>query len=73
MSRISNLAAFSIIFVLLPTSAQAYFGPGAGLGAIAAVLGVIGAILLGLFAILYYPIKRAISKRKSKEKQQPEE
>jgi hypothetical protein len=35
-----------------------------GGGVIAAVLGVIGAVLLALFGILYYPIKRMLKNRK---------
>ena len=44
----------------------AYIGPGMGGGAIAAILGFFAAILLGLWGILYYPIKRAIKNRKEK-------
>ena len=33
-----------------------------GGGVIAGVLGVIGAVLLALFGILYYPIKRMLKK-----------
>lgn len=44
----------------------AYIGPGMGGGAIAAILGFFAAIFLGLWGILYYPIKRAIKRRKEK-------
>ena len=56
----------SIIFLLLLISspAFAYIGPGMGGGVIAGVLGVIGAVLLALFGILYYPIKRMLKNRK---------
>ena len=39
-----------------------------GGGVIAGVLGVIGAVLLALFGILYYPIKRALKNRKKTDK-----
>ena len=42
----------------------AYVGPGMGGGAIAAIIGFFAAILLGLWGILYYPIKRALKNRK---------
>ena len=48
--------------------AHAYIGPGMGAGAIASVLGVLGAILLAIFGVLYYPIKRILKKRKSAQK-----
>ena len=67
MNRIIFTSIIVWLAILTPATAHAYFGPGAGFGAIAAVLGVIGAVLLGLFAIVYYPVKRALSKRKSKD------
>ncbi len=53
-----------IVLLAISTPIYAYIGPGMGGGLIAAVLGVIGAILLALFGILYYPIKRMLKKRK---------
>ena len=44
----------------------AYIGPGMGGGIIAAVFGIIAAFFLGLWGILYYPIKRAIKNKKLK-------
>ena len=56
----------NLIIVLLSISslASAYIGPGMGGGVIAGILGVIGALLLALFGILYYPIKRMLKNRK---------
>lgn len=59
------LAPSLIAALLFPTVAHAYIGPGMGVGAIAAVLGVIGAILLALFSLIYYPVKRAMKKRET--------
>ena len=53
-----------IILLSINIPAYAYIGPGMGGGLIAAVLGVIGAVLLALFGILYYPIKRMLKNRK---------
>tara|TARA_Y200000002_G_C22234084_1_gene476894 strand:- start:76 stop:261 length:186 start_codon:yes stop_codon:yes gene_type:complete len=44
----------------------AYIGPGMGGGVFAAIIGFFAAVLLGLWGILYYPIKRALKKRKDK-------
>jgi hypothetical protein len=52
------------LILIWPTETLAYIGPGMGVGAIATVLGFVGAIFLGLFAFLYYPIKRMIKKNK---------
>ena len=43
-----------------------YIGPGMGGGVIAAIFGIIAAFFLGLWGILYYPIKRAFKNKKKK-------
>ena len=60
------LFALTLIALLHPATASAYIGPGVGAGAIAAVLGVIGSILLAIVAVIYYPIKRMLKGGKSK-------
>ena len=59
---------FYIIFPLLILSPQiyAYVGPGMGGGVIIATLGVVLAIFLAIFGILYYPLKRAFKSLKKK-------
>ena len=54
----------SIFLISFPS--YAYIGPGMGGGIIAAIIGFFGAMILGLWGILYYPIKRALKKRKDK-------
>ena len=53
-----------ILFNISPLFA--YIGPGMGGGVIAAIFGIIAAFFLGLWGILYYPIKRAFKNRKKK-------
>ena len=43
----------------------AYIGPGMGGGVIAAIFGIIAAFFLGIWGILYYPIKRAFKNKKN--------
>ena len=50
------------------TPLLAYIGPGMGGGVIAAIFGIIAAFFLGLWGILYYPIKRALKNKKVKKK-----
>jgi hypothetical protein len=45
---------------MIPTSAYAYIGPGLGAGAVAAIIGILGAILLMLISIIYFPLKRIL-------------
>jgi hypothetical protein len=54
--------------LILPQAAHAYVGPGLGLGAIAVVIGVIGSVLLAVFALFWYPIKRMFKKNKPEAK-----
>lgn len=57
MNRINGLLAFS--FVGLSSShALAYVGPGAGISAVGALLGLLAALALVLFGFVWYPVKR---------------
>lgn len=42
--------------------AMAYIGPGVGAGMIATVLGILTAIVLALFAVFWYPVKRLLKR-----------
>ena len=50
------------------SSLFAYIGPGMGGGVIAAIFGIIAAFFLGLWGILYYPIKRALKNKQKNKK-----
>ena len=61
--------SFLIFFMFFsPYSLFAYIGPGMGGGVIAAIFGIIAAFFLGLWGILYYPIKRALKNKRVKKK-----
>jgi hypothetical protein len=49
-------------------SAQAYIGPGVGVGVVTTVLGVVSSIFLLLVGIIYYPIKRTVKMLMRKDK-----
>ena len=59
-----SIVFLSLFLISLPS--HAYLGPGMGGGVIAVSIGFFAAILLGLWGILYYPIKRALKNRKDK-------
>jgi len=61
-----NKSILIISLFLISMPSYAYLGPGMGGGVIAAIVGFFAAILLGLWGILYYPIKRALKNRKDK-------
>lgn len=53
---------FFTVFILLGVAmpAHAYVGPGAGLGAIAAVVALILGVVLLVVGFLWYPLKRLL-------------
>ena len=61
-----NKTILSFFLILIPMPLYAYIGPGMGGGVIAIVIGFFAAIFLALWGILYYPIKRALKRRKDK-------
>ncbi len=67
------MTATTVILVTLiliwPVETLAYIGPGMGAGVIATAVGFVGVIFLGLFAFLYYPIKRIIKGNKKEQDQ----
>jgi len=50
---------------LFATPAFAYVGPGAGLGFIGTVFGLIAAILLAMVGLFWYPLKRMLGKKRT--------
>jgi hypothetical protein len=65
------IAAFCLVTVA--TSAEAYVGPGMGLGVIGAVLGFLTAILLAFAGMVWYPVKRMLRARRGVRADAPSE
>ncbi len=57
---------YILTILVLSLNIYPYIGPGMGGGVLAAIIGFLAAIVLGLWGILYYPIKRSLSKKKKK-------
>jgi len=51
-----------VVVLLCPLQALAYVGPGLGLGAIGAILGIILSVILGILGLVWYPLKRMFNK-----------
>ena len=45
------------LFAAVPLLAHAYVGPGAGLGMIASLLAVVGAMLLSIVGLILWPLR----------------
>ncbi|WP_207787957.1 hypothetical protein [Candidatus Thiosymbion oneisti] len=52
--------------IVYPTVGLTYVGPGLGVGALALILGILGSVLLALFTIFWYPLKRMLQRWKQK-------
>jgi hypothetical protein len=52
----------AVILILLVSAdpAYAYMGPGAGLAFIGSLIALVAAIAVGLFGLVWYPVKRLI-------------
>lgn len=57
------VGTFALLSVAMP--AQAYVGPGAGITLIGALVGLVSAIGLAFFAVLRWPIRRFLARRKA--------
>ena len=62
-----RIIASSILIVLVigwAELAYAYIGPGLGVGAIVAILGVIASVFIAILSLFWYPFKRILKKLK---------
>jgi membrane protein implicated in regulation of membrane protease activity len=55
----------TLALLITAPAAFAYIGPGAGISLVSSVLGILGAIFLGLFAVLAWPVRRMLKRRKA--------
>lgn len=61
------LGLVTLLILAAPDTALAYVGPGLGVGAIAAFLGAVLAVLLAIVGVVWYPLKRFLNRNKPKE------
>lgn len=64
VNRLSVPVVAAVITLASASSANAYVGPGLGVGTLAVVLGVVGSVFLAVFATIWYPLKRRIRGRR---------
>jgi flagellar motor component MotA len=57
-------ALLGVVLMLAAVNAEAYIGPGAGLGVLGAIFGAIMAVVLAVLGVFWYPIKRLLNRRK---------
>jgi len=57
-------ALLGVALMLAAVNAEAYIGPGAGVGVLGAIFGAIMAVVLAVLGVFWYPIKRLLNRRK---------
>ena len=62
---VCSLLAVMLLTVTMPEIAFAYIGPGAGVSLIGSFLGVMVAVLIAVFALIAWPIRRMLKARKA--------
>jgi hypothetical protein len=60
MKRTHNgvLLILLAVWLALPSTAEAYIGPGAGISVIGTVIAFLAAILFAIIGFIWYPVKR---------------
>ncbi len=66
MNRKAVLLAGAAAALLSADPAYAYMGAGAGLSALGSILSFLGVFLLMLFGFVWFPLKRALNRKKGK-------
>jgi uncharacterized membrane protein len=57
MKRVEMRWVVVALLVMVPFTAQAYVGPGAGVGMIGSLFAVLGAILLSIVGLILWPLR----------------
>jgi hypothetical protein len=68
MQFVTTVLAVIALIALAPPAA-AYLGPGAGLGAIGAVIALFAALALAVVGFVWYPVKRLVAAGRSRRRQ----
>lgn len=62
-----------LLLAALSGPASAYIGPGAGISVLGSLLGIIAGVFLALFAVIAWPVRRMLKKRKARQAEQAEQ
>ena len=72
MKKIFRVLSLPILMIIsLIRISFGYIGPGVGLSALGVLLAVIGGVAATIFGLLWYPIKRFLSKKKDSQEPDP--
>jgi type VI protein secretion system component VasK len=63
----NSATLFALVATAMPLAAHAYVGPGAGLGLLAALWGLVAAVGVAVFYVVMWPIRRMRRRRKAEQ------
>ena len=67
LHAVAAIGLIALVGVLMPSEAQAYVGPGAGITAIGSLIALIAGLLFAIVGFVWFPIKRLRRRRKEKQ------
>lgn len=67
MKFVAAAVAVAVVTMFHSVDALAYVGPGLGAGALAAILGVAGGLLMLVVGVVWYPLKRVFRRFRQKQ------
>lgn len=65
MMRSTIILLLVALLALAAVPAQAYVGPGAGISVLGSLLGILATIVVAIGAILFWPIRKLLRRRKA--------
>jgi membrane protein implicated in regulation of membrane protease activity len=73
MSKLATLLLPALLLLVsLAGSAMAYIGPGAGISVLGSLLGILTTILVAIAAIIFWPLRKFMKRRKARRNSQPD-
>lgn len=56
-----------LILLAVSPAAMAYIGPGAGISVLGSLLGILGTIVVAIGAILFWPVRKFLKRKKQRQ------
>jgi heme A synthase len=73
MSKLATLLLPALLLLVsLAGSAMAYIGPGAGISVLGSLLGILTTILVAIAAIIFWPLRKFMKRRKARRNSLPD-
>ena len=73
MTQLILKSLTTLLLLIASAPSYSYIGPGIGGGTVAIILGLLSTVVVALFAIVWYPIKKLAKRRKEEDKEHDNE